>query len=70
MRRAPCNRASGSDLVPADVLHLHAAALSKAIFKVALKANFRLEEPLHWKGGTLHAVWKQRGCQTDCGSYR
>ena len=70
LRRAPCNRASGSDLVPADVLHLHTAALSKAIFQVTLKASFRLEEPLHWKGGTLHAIWKQRGCQTDCGSYR
>ncbi|CAE7208996.1 Pgc [Symbiodinium sp. CCMP2592] len=34
------------------------------------EASFRLEEPLHWKGGTLHAIWKQKGCQTSCDSYR
>ena len=70
MHKAPCNRASGSDLVPADVLHHHTAALSKAIFQITLKASFRLEEPLHWKGGMMHAIWKQRGCQTSCDSYR
>ena len=40
--------------------HLQAHSLSLPFFQVALKASFRLAEPIQWKGGALHAIWKRK----------
>ena len=69
MRRTACNRAVGNDQLPGDVIHLHTATLSKPVYQIFLKVAYRLSEPLHWKGGTLHSLWK-KGDQTLCSSYR
>ena len=70
MRASPCNRACGNDNIPGELLHCHAASVARPVFQVFLKTAFRLEEPLQWKGGTLRAIWKQRGNQLECASYR
>ena len=49
LRRAPTGRACGNDGLPADLLHLHANTLSLPLFQVALKASFRVAEPLQWE---------------------
>ena len=70
MRASPCNRACGNDNIPGELLHCHAASVARPVFQVFLKTAFRLEEPLQWKGGTLKAIWKQRGNKLECSSYR
>ena len=70
MRASPCHRACGNDGVPGELLHCHAAQIAGPIYQVFLKAAFRVQEPLQWKGGVLRAIWKQRGDQLDCSSYR
>ena len=70
IRRAPTGRACGNDGIPADLLHLQANTLSLPLFQVALKASFRLAEPIQWKGGALHAIWKRKGPVDACDSYR
>ncbi|CAE7232845.1 hypothetical protein AK812_SmicGene42996 [Symbiodinium microadriaticum] len=70
IRRAPTGRACGNDGIPADLLHLQAHSLSLPFFQVALKASFRLAEPIHWKGGALHAIWKRKGPVDLCESFR
>ena len=70
LRRAPTGRACGNDGIPADLLHLHANTVSLPLFQVALKASFRIAEPLQWKGGALHAIWKRKGPVDVCDSHR
>ena len=70
MRSTQCGRASGNDQIPTDLVHLRTPSLSKQVFQIFLKVACRLSEPLHWKGGTLRAVWKQKGDQLDPSSYR
>ncbi|CAE7698157.1 unnamed protein product [Symbiodinium sp. CCMP2592] len=70
MRSAQCGKAVGNDGVVPDLLHLQAAALARPVYQIFLKVAFRLQEPIAWKGGTLHSIWKGRGDQADCENYR
>ncbi|CAE7876417.1 unnamed protein product [Symbiodinium microadriaticum] len=70
LRASHCGKAIGNDGVPADLLHLQAANVAKAVFKVFFKTALRLQEPIAWKGGSLHAIWKGKGSQSDCANYR
>ena len=70
LRSAHCGKAIGNDGVPPDLLHLQAANTSKAVYSVFLKTAFRMQEPIAWKGGTLHAIYKGRGSQADCANFR
>ena len=70
LRASQSGKAIGNDGVPADLLHLRAAGTAKAVYQVFLKAAFRMQEPLAWKGGALHGIWKGRGSQADCSNYR
>ena len=70
LRRSPTGRAQGNDQIPADLLHLQANSLSLPLFQVALKASFRLAEPIQWKGGSLFAIWKRKGSMSQCESFR
>ena len=56
LRASQSGKAIGNDGVPADLLHLRAAGTAKAVYQVFLKAAFRMQEPLAWKGGALHGI--------------
>ena len=69
-RQTMLHRAFGTDQIPAEALHGAPGAAAKALFPVILKCAFRLEEPLHFKGGSLYAVWKGKASPSLCASYR
>ena len=70
LRDTATARAYGQDGVPGEVAHYCAAELSKTLFQLHLKSVFRLCEPVQHKGGVLHCVWKKKGPQQQCTSYR
>ena len=69
-RQTMLHRAFGTDQIPAEALHGAPGAAAKALYPVILKCAFRLEEPLHFKGGSLYAVWKGKATPSLCSSYR
>ena len=58
IRSTQTGRAAGVDGLPRQILHHAAAASSRPLFQLALKLGMRISEPLHFKGGALHTVWK------------
>ncbi|CAE7243279.1 unnamed protein product [Symbiodinium sp. CCMP2592] len=70
MRSARTGRASGNDALPAELWKLQAPVLSQVLYPLMLKAAFRLTEPLQFKGGSMHKIWKGRGPMQNCDSYR
>ncbi|CAE7643945.1 unnamed protein product [Symbiodinium sp. CCMP2592] len=70
MRAMQCGKATGNDGVVPDLLHLKAAGLSRTLYQIFLKVAYRIQEPVAWKGGTLHSIWKGRGSQAECENYR
>ena len=70
LRASPTARAAGKDKVPADVLHVAPAQLSLPIYQLLLKLAMRLQEPVQWKGGELHHVWKRKHSAALCSSHR
>ena len=69
-RDTTLHRAYGIDGVPVEALHSAPGAAARAMFPVILKCALRLEEPLHFKGGSLYAVWKGKSSPGLCSSYR
>ena len=69
-RQTMLHRAFGTDQIPAEALHGAPGAAAKALYPVILKCAFRLEEPLHFKGGSLYAIWKGKASPSLCSSYR
>ena len=70
LRASPSGRAAGKDSVPADVLHIASAQLSLPLYQIFMKVALRLQEPLQWKGGELHHVWKRKQSADSCSSHR
>ena len=70
LRASTPGKAAGKDKVPADLLRACPAGLSWPLFPIVLKFAMRLQEPVQWKGGDLHAVWKRKGSPLSCESYR
>ena len=70
MRSSKTDRAAGNDILPAELWTLQAATLSGSMYSLLLEIAFRLEEPLQLKGGTMHQIWKCKGPQDTCSSYR
>ncbi|CAE7740408.1 hypothetical protein AK812_SmicGene37931 [Symbiodinium microadriaticum] len=70
LRASTPGRAAGKDRVPADLLRVCPAGLSRPLFPIVLKFAMRLQEPVQWKGGELHSIWKRKGSPLDCESYR
>ncbi|CAE6923113.1 unnamed protein product, partial [Symbiodinium sp. CCMP2456] len=64
------HRAFGIDGVPAEALHTVPGPAARALYAVILKCAMRVEEPLHFKGGSLYAVWKGKSSPAVCSSYR
>ncbi|CAE7526831.1 unnamed protein product [Symbiodinium sp. CCMP2592] len=70
MRRSQVGRAAGNDQLPAEVWKCQAPVLSAVLYPIMLKTALRLTEPLQMKGGTMHKIWKAKGPQQECASYR
>ncbi|CAE7446517.1 unnamed protein product, partial [Symbiodinium sp. CCMP2456] len=70
LRNSPCGRAAGKDRIPTDFLHHFAANVSLPLYQLVLKMSFRCAEPLQWKGGEVHQIWKRKGPSTQCDSFR
>ena len=70
LRASRPGRAAGNDGLSPDVLHSFAGPISAVLYPVLLKVAFRLQEPLHFKGGTVRQIWKGRGPVEHCSSYR
>ena len=64
------HRAFGVDGVPAEALHAAPGPASQALFSLILKRALRVEEPLHFKGGSLFAIWKGKSSPSRCDAYR
>ena len=70
LRQTQMDRAIGVDNVPGEVLHLAAGTVSKALYQLFLKVSLRVAEPIQFKGGSLHAVWKGKSSPAHCSSHR
>ena len=70
LRASKPGRAAGNDGIPPDILHTYSGQLSEKLYPILLKIAFRLQEPLQFKGGTMRHIWKCKGPQEHCSSYR
>ena len=69
-RQTQTGKAVGLDQVPGELLHFAAASASKAIFQLFLKTALRASEPVQFKGGALHAIWKGKSNPAFCSAHR
>ena len=63
-------KAMGIDAIPGELAHRAPAELSRVLYPLLLKIWLRNTEPLQLKGGVQHAVWKRKGPQDQCDSFR
>ena len=69
-RNTAVSKAMGVDCIPGELAHCAPAELSRAVYPLLLKIWLRNAEPLHFKGGTQHSVWKRKGPQDQCDGFR
>ena len=69
-RQTQTGRAEGLDGVPGELLHFAAASASRSLFQLFLKTTLRAAEPIQFKGGALHAVWKGKSNPSFCSAHR
>ena len=70
LRQTQTGRAVGLDHVPGELLHFAASSASRALFQLFMKTALRASEPVQFKGGALHAVWKGKSSPAFCSSHR
>ncbi|CAE7657229.1 unnamed protein product [Symbiodinium sp. CCMP2592] len=69
-RGTQLHRAFGTDCIPAEALHAVPGHAARVLYSLILKCTMRIEEPLHWKGGSLYAVWKGKAAPHQCHAHR
>eukprot|EP00438_Fugacium_kawagutii_P031296 Skav201234 [mRNA] locus=scaffold4162:233341:238470:+ [translate_table: standard] len=69
-RRCKANRASGPDQIPPELCHYAARWMTHYLAPLFLKCSLYCAEPIQWKGGVLHEVWKRKGSTKSADSYR
>ena len=69
-RDCATGRAIGPDGLPAEVLHYGAGGIAAPVYQLLLKTVLRLEEPLAWKGGLIHSLWKGKIAPHLCHGHR
>ena len=69
-RQTQTGRAVGLDRIPGELLHFAADSASRALFQLFLKTALRSAEPIQFKGGALHAVWKGKSNPAFCSAHR
>ena len=70
LRQTQTGRAVGLDGIPGELLHFAASSASRALFQLFIKSALRASEPIQFKGGALHAVWKGKSNPAFCSSHR
>ena len=70
LRQTQTGRAVGLDHVPGELLHFAASSASRALYQLFIKTALRASEPIQFKGGALHAVWKGKSSPAFCSSHR
>ncbi|CAL1149915.1 unnamed protein product [Cladocopium goreaui] len=69
-RRVKKGKASGPDQLPSELFHQYPAVLARHCYSVLLKVALQGQECLIHKGGTLVPLWKGKGDQSICSSFR
>ena len=69
-RQTQIGRAVGLDRIPGELLHFAADSASRALFQLFLKTALRAAEPIQFKGGALHAIWKGKSNPAFCSAHR
>ena len=69
-RRVKKGKATGPDHLPSELFHAFPATLARQCYSVLLKIALQGQECLMHKGGTLVPLWKGKGDQSLCSSYR
>ena len=64
------HRAAGPDLIPPELCKFACRWMAYHLGPLVLKCSLYQSEPLAWKGGVLHEIYKQRGKTTHADSYR
>ena len=63
-------KAAGPDLIPPELCHYAARWLAHYVAPLIFKCQVYGSEPIQWKGGILHSVWKRKGAMTSPDAYR
>ena len=66
LRGSATGRAVGPDGLPAELLHYGAGSIALPIYQLMLKMVLRLEEPIAFKGGFVHHLWKGKSAPHLC----
>merc|ERR1712194_435856 len=69
-RRAPAGKVGGEDLLTNEVFKLDPALMTKVCHPLLAKIGLKEQEPIVFKGGTQHELWKKKKDVTECGSSR
>ena len=68
--RCKSGKAAGPDLLPPELYHYAARWMAHYMAPLIFKCQIYGAEPLQWKGGILHSVWKRKGAMTSPDTYR
>ena len=69
-RRQQSKKAPGPDGIVSEVCHYGAVAVAPALHNLLLKSFLEGREPVWYKGGHLHALYKGKGSRLDPAGYR
>ena len=70
LRRSQNHKAAGIDGLVPELCKKACKWLAKATFPLLAKTVIYRSEPIQWKGGVLHPIWKKKGPLTDPHSFR
>ena len=63
-------KTAGPDGIPSDLARIGGRPLSIHLAALYAKSSLRKKEPIQWKGGRLHPLWKGRKDPRDPAAYR
>eukprot|EP00969_Alexandrium_andersonii_P164251 7259495-Alexandrium_andersonii.AAC.1 len=70
IRRLSPGKATGEDGIPAEALRAAPAEVAALLHPLAAKIALYAAEPVAWKGGLLHPIYKGKGPPAECAGSR
>ena len=70
LRRCALHKAAGTDGIVPETCHYAARWMARWIYPLFAKSAIYGNEPIQFKGGILHSIWKKKGSMTDPTAYR
>ena len=70
MRACKAHKAAGSDNIAPELLKNASRWVRHWLAPLLAKCSFYVTEPIQWRGGVLHELYKGKGSMTDTKSYR